>query len=240
MTDTLFEQPEPKEKDKAPHYHGHRDRLRQKFIQSDGASLADYEVLELLLFSAIPRKDVKPLAKLLLSHFGTLHNVFNADHKDLEEIDGISTNTATLIKTIQAIHHRMLKENVMNKPVLTSWSRLIEYCEAAMAHETKEQLRILFLNKKNELIADEVQQTGTVDHTPAYPREIIKRALELSATAIIIVHNHPSGDPTPSEADIDMTYAIMAAGEALQIAVHDHLIVSRKGTTSLKTLGHIS
>jgi DNA repair protein RadC len=134
----------------------------------------------------------------------------------------------------------MLKENVMNKPVLTSWSRLIEYCEAAMAHETKEQLRILFLNKKNELIADEVQQTGTVDHTPAYPREIIKRALELSATAIIIVHNHPSGDPTPSEADIDMTYAIMAAGEALQIAVHDHLIVSRKGTTSLKTLGHIS
>jgi len=155
----------------------------------------------------------------------------------MKKISGLSEKTIIMLKTVQALHHTALKDGVMNKPVLNSWARLLEYCEVTMAHETKEHFRILFLNKKNELIADEIQQSGTVDHTPAYPREIMKRALELSATALILVHNHPSGDPSPSDADIDMTYAIKAAGEPFQIMIHDHIIVSKNGTGSFKTLG---
>lgn len=222
----------PKDK---PHYTGHRDRLRQRFVQGGAASLADYELLELILFMAIPRKDVKPLAKSLLSQFGGLPPLLNASIPDLIGA-GLSENAAVALKAVQASAQRMMKQELIGKPVLTSWQRLIDYCYATMAHDKKESFRILFLNKKNELIADEVQQTGTVDHTPAYPREIIKRALELSATALILVHNHPSGDPSPSEADIDLTFAIKGAAEPFDIIIHDHIIVSKNGIKSFKTL----
>ncbi|MCB9990979.1 MAG: DNA repair protein RadC [Rhodospirillales bacterium] len=220
-----------------PHYHGHRDRLRERFINGGPDSLADYELLELILFMAIPRRDVKPLAKDLLTRFGNLPGVMNAPVGELKKFSGLSDTTITALKAIQATAHRMLKQEVIGKPILNSWSRLLDYCAATMAHETRESFRILFLNKKNELIADEIQQTGTVDHTPAYPREIMKRALELGATAIILCHNHPSGDPTPSQADIDMTRAIAAAGQPFSIVTHDHIIVSKNGTSSFKTMG---
>ncbi len=220
-----------------PHYTGHRDRLRQRFVDSGADSLQDYELLEMLLFMAIPRRDVKPLAKTLLASFKTLPALMHAEINELTRVDGISEKTAIAIKTVTALSHRALKQEIMNQPILNSWARLMDYCQATMAHEKKEHFRILFLNKKNELIADEIQQSGTVDHTPAYPREIMKRALELSATAIILVHNHPSGDHTPSEADIDMTFAIMAAAEPFKIIVHDHIVVSKNGTTSMKNAG---
>lgn len=230
---------EPAQKpDDKPHYTGHRDRLRERFLASPDA-LPDYELLELLLFMAIPRRDVKPIAKVLIARFGNLAGVMNASLGDLQGVEGISENTAIAIKTIQSAGLRMLKQDIIKKPVLGSWQRLLDYLHASMAHEKKEHFRLLFLNKKNELIADEVQQSGTVDHTPAYPREIMKRALELGATALILVHNHPSGDSTPSQADIDMTRQILAAATPFGIMVHDHLIVSRSGTTSFKSLGLI-
>ena len=222
-----------------PHYHGHRDRLRGRFIEGGADALPDYELLELVLFTCIPRKDVKPIAKNLIARFGDVAGVVNASLDELQSITGISQNTAIVLKTIQATAMRMMKQDIMDRPILNNWTRLMDYCQATMAHEKKEQFRLLFLNKKNELIADEVQQTGTVDHTPAYPREIMKRALELGATAIILCHNHPSGDPKPSQADIDMTYAIIAAGEPFSIMIHDHIIVSRNGTASFKSLGLI-
>lgn len=221
----------------APHYHGHRDRLRQRFLQGGADALPDYEMLELILFMAIPRRDVKPLAKTLLAKFGNLAGVLNAPVTELEKIDDLSENSVVALKAVQAAAHRLLKQEIIKQPILNSWSRLLDYCQATMAHEKKEHFRILFLNKKNELMADEIQQSGTVDHTPAYPREIMKRALELGATALILVHNHPSGDPKPSEADIDMTYAIKAAGEPFHILIHDHIIVSKNGAGSFKTLG---
>jgi DNA repair protein RadC len=221
-----------------PHHTGHRDRLRERFLKSSDA-LPDYELLELLLFMAIPRRDVKPIAKTLIDRFKNLNGVLNASLNDLSGIDGISENTAIALKTIQAAGLRLLQQNIMGRPILNSWQRLIEYVEAAMANENKEHFRLLFLNKKNEVIADEVQQSGTVDHTPAYPREIMKRSLELGATALILVHNHPSGDPTPSNADIQMTKAIQAAAIPFDIVIHDHLIVSRNGTTSFKNMGLI-
>lgn len=220
-----------------PHYHGHRDRLRERFLTGGPEALADYEMLELILFMAIPRRDVKPLAKQLLLRFGNLPGVLNAPAGELAKCDGLSENSVTALKAVQAAAHRMMKQEVMHKPILSSWARLLDYCAATMAHETRESFRILFLNKKNELMADEVQQTGTVDHTPAYPREIMKRALELGATALILCHNHPSGDPAPSQADIDMTRAIVAAGQTFNIVIHDHIIVSKRGTSSFKTLG---
>ena len=221
-----------------PHHTGHRDRLRERFLNAPDA-LPDYELLELLLFMAIPRKDVKPIAKNLIDRFQNLNGVLNASLNDLQGVDGISHNSAVAIRAIRAAGLRLLKQNMMDRPVLNSWQRLIDYCEAAMANENKEHFRLLFLNKKNEIIADEVQQSGTVDHTPAYPREIMKRALELGATAIILVHNHPSGDSTPSDADIQMTRAIIAAARPFDIMIHDHLIISRNGTSSFKTLGLI-
>lgn len=225
-----------RKKQEKPHYTGHRDRLRQRFVQGGPDALADYELLELILFMAIPRRDVKPLAKSLLARFGNLAATVNATVPELEQA-GLSENAAIALKSIEAAAHRMMKQEIMQRPVLTSWQRLIDYCYATMAHDKTESFRILFLNKKNELIADEIQQTGTVDHTPAYPREIIKRALELGATALILCHNHPSGDPTPSEADIDMTYAIKGAAEPFGIFLHDHIIVSRNGTKSFKSMG---
>jgi DNA repair protein RadC len=223
-------------KEEKPHYAGHRDWLRERFLAAPDA-LPDYELLELLLFMAIPRRDVKPIAKILIARFGNLAGVMNASLADLEGVEGVSENTAVAIKTIQAAGLRLLKHDIAKKPVLNSWQRLLDYLHASMAHEKREHFRLLFLNKKNELIADEIQQSGTVDHTPAYPREIMKRALELGATALILVHNHPSGDSSPSQADIDMTKQICAAAAPFGIIVHDHLIISRGGTTSFKSLG---
>lgn len=217
---------------------GHRDRLRERFLHAPD-SLPDYELLELLLFMAIPRRDVKPIAKNLIARFKNLNGVLNASPAALEGVEGISENTAIAIKVVQASGLRLLKQNIMGRTVLNSWQRLIEYVEAAMANENVEHFRIIFLNKKNEIVGDEVQQSGTVDHTPAYPREIMKRSLELGATAIILVHNHPSGDSTPSEADVQLTKQIIAAAAPFDIVIHDHLIVSRNGTSSFKTLGLI-
>lgn len=222
-----------------PHHHGHRDRLRARFKDSGPEALQDYELLELVLFSLIPRRDTKPLSKKLFKTFGSLPVLMNASIADLTKIEGINEKTATGLKAITSLAHRSLKEELMHKPVLTSWNRLLDYCRATMAHEPKENFRILFLNKKNELIADEVQQSGTVDHTPAYPREIMKRALEVGATALVLVHNHPSGDPTPSQTDVDMTRAIIAAAKPLDITIHDHVIVGRKGYKSFKSEGLI-
>lgn len=218
------------------HYHGHRDRLRTRYRDHGDTALADYEILELLLFRLIPRRDTKPIAKALLDRFGTLAGVFGASPALLQEVKGIGEAVAFDIKLISTVAHRTLKSELKGKEVLASWSSVIEYCHAAMAHETREQFRILFLDKRNALIADEVQQTGTVDHTPVYPREVVKRALELSATALILVHNHPSGDPTPSRADIDMTKMIIETAKPLGITVHDHIIVGKDGHASLKGL----
>jgi len=218
------------------HYHGHRERLRQRFRDNGDSALADYEMLELLLFRLIPRRDTKPIAKALIDRFGTLAGVFGADIALLQEVKGVGEAVASDLKLIAATAHRMLKSELKGKKVLGSWSSVIDYCHAAMAYETREQFRILFLDKRNALIADEVQQRGTIDHTPVYPREVVKRALDLSATAIILVHNHPSGDPTPSRADIDMTKLIVETAKPLGITVHDHIIVGKEGHVSLKGL----
>ncbi len=226
-------------KEQKPHYAGHRQRLRDRFVNAGANALQDYELLELLLFNAIPRRDVKPLAKTLLSKFGSLPELMSAPHSMLTQVEGISENTATTIKTTFAIAERMMKQELMKKPLLNNWTRLMDYCHMTMAHEKKEHFRILFLNKKNELIADEIQGSGTVDHTPAYPREIMKRALELGATALILMLNHPSGDPKPSAADIDMTNKIIAAAEPFEITIHDHIIIARNGHTSFRNEGLI-
>ncbi len=220
-----------------PHFHGHRQRLKQRFRNSGGNGLPDYELLELILFRALPRRDTKPLAKELLARFGSFAAVVNAPETRLLEVKGVGPAVVTELRLIRAAALRLMQSELMDKPIVGSWKALLEYCRAAMAHETREQFRILFLDKRNRLIADEVQQEGTVDHTPVYVREVVKRALELSATAIILVHNHPSGDPTPSRADIEMTKEIIAAAKPLGITVHDHVIVGREGHASLRSLG---
>jgi DNA repair protein RadC len=219
-----------------PGYLGHRDRLRERFSVAGHLALADYELLELLLFRLIPRSDTKPVAKALLARFGTMAEVLGAPEFLLREVKGVGPAVALDLKIIAASAHRMLHSELKGRETLSSWTQVLDYCRAAMAFEEREQFRILFLDKKNALIADEVQQTGTVDHTPVYPREVIKRALELSATAIVLVHNHPSGDPTPSRADIDMTKEIVETGKRLGIAVHDHLIIGKNGHVSMKGL----
>lgn len=218
------------------HYHGHRERLREKYRDHGDTSLADYEILELLLFRSIPRRDTKPLAKILIARFGTLAGVLGAPLGLLQEVKGVGENVALDLKLVATVGQRMLKSELREKQVLSSWSSVIDYCHAAMAHEPREQFRILFLDKRNALIADEVQGHGTVDHTPVYPREVVRRALELSATAMVLVHNHPSGDPTPSRADIDMTKTIIDTAKPLGIAVHDHIIIGKDGHASLKGL----
>lgn len=219
-----------------PHYHGHRDRLRSRLRADSGTNLADYELLELILFRAIPRRDTKPLAKALLKKFGTFAEVLSAPENLLKEIQGIGDAAITEFHIVKASAERMAKIKIQNKTILSSWSSVIEYCRMMMAYADKEQFRILFLDKKNALIADELQQTGTIDHTPVYPREVVKRALELSATAIILVHNHPSGDPTPSRMDVRMTKQIIDIADKLEISVHDHIIVGRDGHASLRGL----
>lgn len=218
-----------------PHYLGHRERLRERFSAA-GDALADYELLELLLFRLIPRADTKPAAKALLARFGTLAEVLGAPPALLQEVKGVGPSVALDLKVIAAAARRMARGEISGREVLGSWNQVLDYCRAAMAFEEREQFRILFLDKKNVLIADEVQQTGTVDHTPVYPREVIRRALELSATALILVHNHPSGDPAPSRADIDMTKTIIDTARPLGIAIHDHIIIGKKGHASMKGL----
>jgi DNA repair protein RadC len=220
-----------------PHYHGHRQRLRERFLTAGADALSDYELLEMVLFTAQPRRDMKPLAKTLLKKFGAFADVIHAPEPLLREVDGIGEATIIQLRLIAAAANRIAKGELKQKHALSSWQDVITYCRTSMAFAEKEQFRLLFLDKRNQLIADEVQQTGTVDHTPVYPREVIKRALELSATAIILVHNHPSGDPTPSQADIRMTKAIVDIAKPLGIAVHDHIIVGRNGHTSLKGSG---
>ena len=219
-----------------PHYLGHRGRLRERFASAGHAALPDYELLELLLFRLIPRSDTKPVAKALLARFGTLAEVLRAPENLLREVKGVGPAVALDLKIIAAAAQRMLRSEIKGRETLSSWTQVLDYCRTAMAFEVREQFRILFLDKKNVLIADEVQQTGTVDHTPVYPREVVRRALELSATAVILVHNHPSGDPTPSRADIDMTKEIAEIGKRLGIAVHDHIIIGKKGHVSMKGL----
>ncbi len=220
-----------------PHHDGHRDRLRARFEKSGAGALEDYEILELMLFSALPRRDVKPLAKTLLKTFGGMRGVFAADIADLKSVKGLGDNAALFMKAVHAATQRMLFDDIEKKPVLSSWQKLIDYCTVAMAHEKREHFRVLFLNRKNQLIADEVQQTGTVDHAPVYPREVVRRALEVGATALILVHNHPSGDPAPSDSDIVVTEEIVRAARALDLRVHDHLIISTSGYVSFKAMG---
>lgn len=219
-----------------PHYFGHRERLKARFMSGGPDALPDYELMELVLFRALPRRDTKPLAKALIDRFGSFADALSAPAERLREIKGIGEAAIIEIKLIHAAAMRLSQAKVLNRPALSSWSALLDYCRAAMAYSQKEQFRILFLDRKNVLIADEVQQEGTVDHTPVYPREVIKRALELGASAIILVHNHPSGDPTPSRADIDMTKRIIDAAEKLSITVHDHIIVGREMHASFKGL----
>jgi DNA repair protein RadC len=219
-----------------PHYHGHRERLRARFREAGAEAIADYELLELVLFRTIPRRDVKPLAKKLIATFGSFAEVIAAPAARLAEVSGVSEATITDLKIIEAAAARLVRGKVQRRPILSSWSAVLDYCRAAQGFAEKELFRVLFLDKRNQLIADEVQQVGTVDQAPVYPREVVKRALELSATAVILVHNHPSGDPTPSVADIEMTKAIMEVAKPLGILVHDHIIVGKEGHASLKGL----
>lgn len=223
--------------EKKPDHSGHRARLRQRFMKNGADALADYELLELVLFPALPRRDTKPLAKALLKRFGSYAEVISAEPADLKSVDGIGEAAVIALKTVQAAAHRLAHDEIIDRPVLASWDKLLKYCKATMAYEKSERFRVLFLNKKNVLIADEVQQKGTVDHTPVYPREVVKRALELGATALIMVHNHPSGDPSPSRADIEMTKEVCDAAGKLGIVLHDHLIISKSGHNSFKTMG---
>ena len=220
-----------------PDQTGHRKRLRERFQKGGGDALPDYELLELLLFQALPRQDTKPVAKRLIKHFGSYAGVITAEPSALKEINGIGDAAVVAIKTVQAAAVRLARNEILDQPVLANWNKMLAYCRAAMAREKNEHFRVLFLNRRNVLIADEVQQKGTVDHTPVYPREVVKRALELGATAIIMVHNHPSGDPKPSKADIDMTKEVADAGEKLGIQLHDHLIMTRDGHASFKEMG---
>ncbi|MCJ8144827.1 DNA repair protein RadC [Ancylobacter sp. A5.8] len=220
----------------APHFMGHRERLRERFRNAGGEALPDYELLELVLFRAVPRADVKPLAKGLIERFGSFAEVVAAPPRRLVEVKGVGEAIVTELKLIGAAVERVTRGKVRARPVLSSWSAVLAHCRAAMAFVDHEQFRVLFLDKRNQLILDEVQQRGTVDHTPVYPREVVKRALEVSASAIILVHNHPSGDPTPSHADIQMTKIIIDVAKPLGIEVHDHIIVGKEGHASLKGL----
>lgn len=219
-----------------PLYTGHRQRLRARFQKAGADAMPDYELLEMVLFRAIPRLDTKDLSKRLLARFGSFAQVINAPEQRLKEVRGVGDAVVAELKLIHAAALRLMRSEVSSGPVLSSWAQLMDYLRAAQGFAPREQFRILFLDKKNRLIADEVQGVGTVDHTPVYVREVVKRALELSATAIILVHNHPSGDPTPSRADIDMTRLIIQAARPLGIAVHDHVIVGREGHASFKAL----
>lgn len=229
----------PQAADEPPHHLGHRERLRARALAGGVTALPDYEVLELHLFRAVPRGDVKPLAKRLLTRFGSLAAVLGARSEELTSVKGVGPAVALDLKLIHEAAVRMTREEIGGRTVIASWSALLTYVRTALAHEPREQFRVLFLDKKNQLIADEILGQGTVDHAPVYPREVVRRALELAASALILVHNHPSGDPTPSQADIDMTRHIKDAARTMRIVVHDHLVVGRQGVASFKALGLI-
>ncbi|NDR56966.1 RadC family protein [Aliiruegeria sabulilitoris] len=222
-----------------PHYWGHRERLRQRFLSGGHAAMPEYELLELLLFNAIPRIDVKPLAKRLLAAFGDLNGVIAAPEARLMEVEGATPKVFYQLRLAEAFAHRMARAKVMQRPVLSSWDALMEYCKTVMAHRDTEQFRVLFLDRKNNLVADEAQAEGTVDHVPVYPREIVKRALELNASALILVHNHPSGDPSPSNEDVVMTDRISEACQAVGITIHDHVVIGKEEDASFRQLGFL-
>jgi len=215
---------------------GHRERLRERFLQGGADALPDYELLELLLFRAIPRRDVKPIAKALLHRFGSFAEVIAAAPARLKEVDYVGDSVVVELKIVEAAALRLSRESMKKKLTLGSFAQVLDYCRSAMAFRETEEFRVLFLDKKNGLLADEVQGRGTVDHTPVYPREIVRRALELNASAVILVHNHPSGDPTPSQADIMMTDTIVSVAKPLGVSVHDHLIIGRNGHASFRAL----
>ncbi len=222
-----------------PDHMGHRARLRQRFLKAGADALPDYELLELLLFHAQPRADMKPVAKALLRRFGGFAHVISAEPAELARVKGVGEAAIVALKTVQGAALRLIREQAMERPVLSSWQKVIDYCRASMAFSKTEQFRLLYLDRKNKIIMDEVHQEGTIDHTPVYPREVVKRALDLGAAAIVMVHNHPSGDPTPSQADIEMTREVRDAAEKLGISLHDHIIIGHGEHASLKSLGLI-
>jgi DNA repair protein RadC len=222
---------------KRPHYWDHRERLRKRFLAGGHEAMPDYELLELLLFNAIPRIDVKPLAKRLLETFGDLNGVIAASEHRILQVTGADRWVYLQLRLVEAFGQRMARARVMHNEIVSSWDALVTYCRTAMAHRETEQFRVLFLDRKNVLIADEAQAPGTVDHVPVYPREVAKRALELSASAIVLVHNHPSGDPTPSEADIEMTRRVIEACRAIDVTVHDHIIIGKADEVSFMARG---
>lgn len=245
----MLDQPPEKspEQPKArPHHAGHRERLRERARTAGIHHLPDYELLELFLFRSQPQGDVKPVAKALLTRFGSLAAVLAASVEDLMTVKaedsrgrakGVGAETALDLAALHEVSRRVAKEEANRRTVISSWTALLAYVRLSLQHEPREQFRVLYLDKKNQLILDEIQNRGTVDHAPVYPREVVRRALELSASAMIIVHNHPSGDPTPSRADIDMTKQVIDAARALSLTIHDHLIVGREGVASFKQLG---
>jgi len=217
----------------------HRKRLRERFMQGGAAAMPDYELLELVLFRAIPRQDVKPLARRLLDIFGDFNRVLSAPATRLVGVQGVGDAVIQELKIVEAASHRLMRSKVMQRPVISGWDAVLDYCHTTMAHRETEQFRVLYLDRKNVLIADEEQAQGTVDHVPVYPREVVKRALELNASALILVHNHPSGDPTPSESDISMTQQIDEAAQALGLVLHDHLIIGKSTELSLRGAGYL-
>lgn len=225
--------------DAKPDHLGHRGRLRERFLRSGAQALADYELIEMALFAASPRADTKPLAKKLLKHFGSLSKLLAATPEELMQVEGVGEAAACAVKMLSATHERALKEEASAGPVIQSWNSLLDYCRVSMGQRKTEEFRVLFLNHKHALLADEVQQEGTVNHAPVYPREVVKRALDIGASAIILVHNHPSGDPTPSKDDINITRQIVAAAATLGIKVHDHLIIAGKSHYSFSSNGLI-
>lgn len=225
------------DKQSKPHYTGHRQRLRDRFLKGGPDALPDYEMLELILFAALPRGDTKPLAKRLIDKFGSYASVMSAEPTAIKEVDGAGDSVVAALRTIRDAAIRLSREELIGRSVLSSWQAVLDYCQAAMSRNTNEEFRLIFLNRKNEVMTDEVQQRGSVDHTPVYPREVVKRALDLGASAIIMVHNHPSGDPTPSQGDIDMTREVQDVAAKLGIRLHDHIVVGRKGTSSFRSLG---
>lgn len=225
--------------DENPHYLGHRARLRTRFLEPGGEHLPDYELLEMILFSARPRGDVKPLAKRLIARFGSFANVLYAEETELRQVDEVGDAVISALKTVRVSAQRLVKAEIEDKPVIQSWSALLDYCKLAMGKNKVEEFRVLFLNHRHALLADETMQKGTVNHTPVYPREVVKRALELGAAAIILLHNHPSGDPTPSKADIEITEKIIQAAATVSVTVHDHVIITDGGHYSFKSYGLI-
>jgi len=236
ISEELFDKPVEKPAGK-PHYSGHRKRLRERFLKSGAESLPDYELLEMILFPARPVGDVKPMAKALLAKFGGFGQVLLAAPTELAKVEGVGEAAIVAIKVAKAAAERLIKTEVAQKPVIRNWDQLLQYCKLQFGHNINEEFHVLFLNQKLELIADECQQKGTINHTPVYPREVVRRALELGASSLILVHNHPSGDVTPSKADVDVTRLIINAAQPMGIDVHDHIIISPRAHCSFKAKG---